>query len=287
MTEFITEHGEIIDDDPTAGLTPYQLACRQLVAFKLKTIETVAADPRLKEGACTEAMVVYLSFLTVDKETLKPKPVYASAIKLMARGKMRSKTTAKKARQLLADFGYLVPVGSATKDGCIWYHVANPNVERVAMHVHEAEERYTELDAERRREDRRKQKAKVCVVPENDPTQTSRGNNGWPHVAPENDPKYLRINLGYSLSEGRDDLHRDTARSPYAAAHGGDEENQPLPKPRDEVEAGRMIEAMCEGFEVNRHTRDVLCRLLNKGILTPNMAKNIITPEKEAAGEAA
>jgi hypothetical protein len=287
LTEYISEHGEIFEDSPIAGLSPYQLACRQLVAFKLKTIETVAADPRLKEGACTEAMIVYLSFLGVDKETLKPKPVYASTIKLMARGKMKSKNTAKKARQLLSKYQYLVPTGSTTKDGCLWYRVENPNVERVKMHVQEAEAFYTELDAERRREDRRKRKVKTRVVSETDPTEIGRGINDCSHVASENDPKYLRGYLRYSFSEGGDNLKRDEDPNPYASAAHGDEANQPFPIPESFNESAEMIHAICDGHVVSSTTRNLLTRFLNTGILTPRMAQNLIQPEKDAAHAAA
>lgn len=273
MNEYITEHGEIIQDMRSS----YQVACSQLAAFKFKTIETVAADPRLKEGACTEAIIVYLSFLTIDKETLKPKPVYASTIKLMARGKMKSKNTAKKARQLLAECGYLVPTGSSTRDGCIWYHVENPNVERVTMHINEAEMYYVEIDAERKREERRKRKAKEIVVSENAPPQTERGIKKCPPVVSNNALKYLEEDLRYSLCEGRDDLNR------YSPDQIVDEATMPLPIPGSDDEAESMMDQICEGRSVHPALRNRLMSMLKTGVLSLRMASNILGPKQEAA----
>lgn len=273
MAEYITEHGEIIGDTRS----PYQVACSQLAAFKFKTIETVAADPRLKEGACTEAIIVYLSFLTIDKETLKPKPVYASTIKLMARGKMKSKNTAKKARQLLAECGYLVPTGSSTRDGCIWYHVENPNIERVTMHVNEAELYYVEIDAERKREERRKRKAKEIVVSNNAPPETERGIKKCPPVVSNNALKYLEGDLRDSCSEGSDDLHS------YSPDQIADEAALPLPIPESDAEAELIMDQICAGRPGAEVLRGRLMSMLKMGVLSPRLANNMLGPRQEAA----
>jgi len=218
MSEFVTEDGELIDDqEPTDPQSPYGLALRKLAAFKFKLYETVAADPKLRKAPCTEAIIAYARCVTIDKRTLKPTPAYASAITLMARGNMRSKTTARLSRNLLQQEGYLVPTGSATKDGCVRYQLANPRAEQVSMHVREAEEYLAQIDATRKEDERRKKKAKeghgeqYAVPPEDD-----RGVNNWPDRGSNIDPNYLGENLsGLGSEEGATPIKVSSAPSGY------------------------------------------------------------------------
>ncbi len=99
-------------------------------------------------------------------------------------------------------------------------------------------------------------------------------------------PKHLPLNYlnetpSFTCSEGGEILHR------YVPDQIGDESNQPLPKPGSAGEADAMIDAICDGRSVNGSTRELLLRFLNKGILTPKMAANLIKPSQEAEGEAA
>lgn len=262
--EYITPDGEVIE---LGSKTPYQIACTNLVAFKLKTLETVAADPRLREASCTEAMIVYLSFLVVDKKTLKPKTVYASANKLMARGKMKSKNTAKKARQLLVKCGYLRKTGT-TKDGCDRYAVLNPNIERVAMHVREAEEHLANLDADRKREERRKRKNGPDGVSTNDPPKKARGINECPDGVSTNDPNYHRGFHRGSCSEGREGLREEgtppSNDNPYGSID--DDPTIPFEVPQSEAEANEILSHF---GNVNPVVRSALRRMLMTGELTP------------------
>ena len=54
-------------------------------AFSGPQMTSVAADPRLHGAPCTQVMVALLSFLGVDKKTLKPSTVHGSTTTLMAR----------------------------------------------------------------------------------------------------------------------------------------------------------------------------------------------------------
>ncbi|MHA6641325.1 hypothetical protein [Mesorhizobium sp. A623] len=235
------ETGEVFDD-PVDSRSPLQIARSELAAFKFKLIETVAADPWLKKAPCTEAIVVYLSFVSIDKRTLKPTPAYASTIKLMARGKMKSKTTARLARSLLAARGYLATTGSSTKDGCVWFRVENPHADTIKMHVAETETYWKEIEAARRKEDRRKKQAssKPDVGPNIDPTEISRGDNNWPDVGPDIDPNYLRGNLSSLGTEGEELFQDNTTLSGYGSV-SGDNPNLPYAKPESREELELML----------------------------------------------
>ncbi|SDJ18416.1 hypothetical protein SAMN05428983_0534 [Agrobacterium fabrum] len=277
MAEFIDDHGEVFGDSSTIGLTPYQKACRQLVAFKLKAIETATADPKLHGAPAAQALVVYLSFVTVDKQTLLPTAAYASALTLMARGGIKSDRTARNARSLLQSAGYLEPTGSATKDGCIWYNVRNPRAEVVKMHVREATEYLREKDADRKKEDRRK-RGMTDAVPVNSTTPENMcPGNFYPDVPVDSTDKYLGIHLGYSSSGERE------YSSVYSADKSGDEENTPLPVPADDAEAESMMDAICDGRVVPLVLRNRLKSMLSGGVLTPRMANNILGPRQEVA----
>jgi len=274
LTEYITEHGEIIEDTRS----PYQVACSQLVAFKLKTIETVAADPKLHGAPCVQAIVVYLSFLKVDKVSLKPTSVYASSLTLMARGGVKSDRTARNARALLVENNYLVATGTTTKDGCVRYHVENPRAEVVKMHTREAAEYLSERDAERKKEERRRKNLKSAPVP----VESTTPEKACPGIICQDVPvestdKYHGEYLGDSLCEGRDDLHS------YSPDQIADEAALPLPVPESDTEAELMMDQICEGRQVHPAIRNRLMSMLMMGILTPQMANNMLGPRQEAA----
>lgn len=274
MTEYITEHGEIIEDTRS----PYQVACSQLVAFKLKTIETVAADPKLHGAPCVQAIVVYLSFLKVDKVSLKPTSVYASSLTLMARGGIKSDRTARNARALLVENNYLVATGTTTKDGCVRYHVENPRAEVVKMHTREAAEYLSEKDAERKKEERRRKNMKSAHVP----VESTTPENGCPGIIYQDVPvestdKYHRGYLGDSISEGEEPFNG------YSHDQIADEANMPLPIPEDDEQANSMMDQICEDRFVPPVIRDRMMSMLRQGVLTPRLANSLIGPKREAA----
>lgn len=276
MSEHIDEHGEIFEGSSIANLTPYQAECRKLVAFKFKTIETVTADPRLHGAPCAQAIVVYLSFLKIDKQTLRPTTVYASSLTLMARGGIKSDRTARNARTLLIDNGYLLSSGTSTKDGCVRYHVANPRADAVAMHIHDAVEYLRERDADRKKEDRRKKAAHTNIPVETTAPQKACPGRNYQDVPVGTTDKYLREHLGDSLSEGRDDFYRQKGSISYASAHDGEEASLPLPIPHNDDEAQRMMDAICEGAAVLPSIRRRMTSMLQTGVLTPNLAAGMI-----------
>ncbi|OHV18440.1 hypothetical protein EOS93_20170 [Rhizobium sp. RMa-01] len=281
MSEYIDAHGETLEYSPIASLTPYQAECRKLVAFKLKTIETVAADPRLHGAPCAQAIVVYLSFLKIDRQTLRPTTVYASSLTLMARGGIKSDRTARNARALLIDNGYLVSSGTSTKDGCVRYDVANPRADAVAMHIHDAVEYLRERDADRKKEDRRKKAAHTNILVETTTPQKACPSRNYQDVPVETTNKYLREPLRDSFSERRDHLHRQKGRISYASTHEVEEANLPLPIPCSDDEARNMIDAICEGAAVLPIIRKRLASMLQAGVLTPNLAAGMIGRRQE------
>jgi hypothetical protein len=281
MSEYIDEHGEIFQGSPIVSLTQYQTECRKLVAFKLKTIETVTADPRLHRAPCVQAMVVYLSFLTIDKQTLRATTVYASSLTLMARGGIKSDRTARNARALLIDNGYLVPSGTSTKDGSVRYNVANPRADRVTMHIHDAVEYLRERDADRKKQHRRKKAIRTNVPVETTTLQEVCPGRNYQDVPVETTDKYHREHLRDSCSEGRDDLYRQKGDISYASAHDGQEANVPLPIPHDDDEADHMMDAICEGADILPVIRKRMMSMLRTGVLTPNLAAGMIGRRRE------
>jgi hypothetical protein len=237
--EYVSPDGEIIEVAGTS-LTPYQRAKSELAAFKFRLIETVAADPRLSGAPCTQAIIVFLSFVTIDKRTLKPTTVYASNNTLMARGSIKSKTTAGLTRRLLTANNYLVLVGH-TKEGCAIFRVENPHFERIQMHVKEAEEYFARREAERKEVERRKKgAAKSKGVPVIVTPQDGRGTSNCSDRVPDIGTNYLRVNLSDISSEGRD-------RSKAGSA-AGDNPNVPFPVPDNEEELEAMLAALVKGM---------------------------------------
>ncbi len=285
MTEYITEHGEIIEEPDASPRTPLQMARTQLAAFKFDLVRTIAADPLLAKAPCLNVMVVYLDFLTVDERTLRPNTVYASNVKLMARAGIKSKTTASAARKMLVDAGYLVPTGSATKDGCVRFRVANPRAEMIKMHIREAEEFLAEREAIRKEGERRKRALNKQGVTEFGTPYEERGTSIWPDRGTDIGTNYLGEYLSVSCSreEGSSiehDQSLDERSNSYASARGGDDQNQPLPIPRSDQEATDMISTICDGRTVHPAMRDRLRSMLKDGVLTPKMIEGMLNRVK-------
>lgn len=81
-----------------------------------------------------------------------------------------------------------------------------------------------------------------------------------------------------------DDPSFDDAANSYASARGGDDENEPLPIPRNDQEAADMISMICDGRTVHPAMRDRLRSMLKDGVLTPRMIEGMLNRVK---GEAA
>lgn len=260
------ETGEIVDVLPEGGRTALQVARSELASFKFSTLETVRVDPRLSAAPCLAVMSVYLEFVTVDERSLKPTPAFASNITLMARACIKSKTTARAARKLLVENGYLVRIGE-TKDGCEKYRVENPHHERVLMHVREAEEYLKQIEAGRREEERRKKKLAADRGSDIDPTRDGRGDRYCPDRGSDIDPKYLRGNLGGlgSREEGQP-IKVSTALS-YGDVD--DDPHLPYPVPTSEDELVHMLAELFEGCHLSAAIVSAMRKMLTTGKLTP------------------
>ncbi|PRD40673.1 hypothetical protein C5748_25755 [Phyllobacterium phragmitis] len=264
------ETGEVIDD-PSALLSPLQIALRDLARFKFATIETVRADPRLVKAPCLAVISVYLEFVTLDKRTLKPKPAFASTVTLMARACIKSKTTARTARRLLVENGYLVRIGE-TKDGCEKYRVENPHWERVQMHVCEATEYLKQVEAARREDERKKKRASPDRGSDIDPTQSEGGVKYWPDRGSDIDPKYLRGNLRGYGSEEEDPIQSGSTVSGYGSpSYQSDNDDFVFPAPTSCDEADRLLSALLAGVKVSEGIEVFFRRRLMAGTLTKSM----------------
>ncbi len=263
------ETGEIIDVLPDGGRTPLQVARSELAAFKFSTLETVRADPRLSSAPCLAVMSVYLAFVTIDERSLKPTSAFASNITLMARACIKSKTTARAARRLLIENGYLVRIGE-TKDGCEKYRVENPHVERVQMHVREAEEYLKQIEAERREADRRKRKLATHRGSDIDPTHSESGNRYCTHRGSDIDPKYLRGNLGGlgSREEGHPIKVSTAPLNTYSLAKG-DDRHVPYPAPTTAEELTSTLQRLFAGCQLSPEIMQAMRKMLTAGNLTP------------------
>lgn len=240
-------------------------AMRDLAAFKFKLIETIAADPLLQsdpklKAPCTAAMVAMLTFVTVDRRTLKRTDAYASLITLMVRGGIKE-TAAKVARRILVKHGYLVDTGKKTKDGCTRYRVENPHAERVDMHVKEAAEYLKERAAVRRKEERQKgprMSHPSDVVAEYAPAQMACGGVRQCDVVAEYAPKYLR---GY-LSDISSEQEASTG-----------EGNEPFPVPDTEDDATAFLQGLNPDGRLSPGVMRYFHTALMAGKLTPAMVE--------------
>lgn len=269
--EYIDEDGVIrTEHEELNRKSDAEQAATDLAAFKFRLFETVAADRRLKKAPCLQAIVVLCGFLKLDKRTLKPNAVYASAITLMSRGSIKSKTSARAARQLLQELGYLQATGSSTKDGCVKYRVANPHVEFVQMSVADAAEHLKGIEAERRRLERikREEARRGSNI---DPTQNARGDNDCPRRGSDIDPKYLRGNLGGISSEKEEPFKGSSALSGYA--HNDDDPHQPFPIPESAHELERMMSDILKGADLSSAVIGFFRLSLTAGKLTPAMVE--------------
>lgn len=146
---------------------------RGLAAFKFSLFETVVADPRLKGAPCTDLIIVYASFVTID-DAGRRTPAFATNDTINARACIKCHKTAKRARTLLEQHGYLVP--SSRRNGVTLYDIANPNASAVADHVAAAAETLREAATIRKADERSRmllKDARSGESPTPDPPQRS------------------------------------------------------------------------------------------------------------------
>jgi len=278
----------------------FDLAKQELAAFKFSLFETVAADPLLRAGQCLNLIIVYASLVTIDKKTLQATTAYASNSRIFIRAGLRSHHTAVKARRLLEQHSYLIPVGR--RNGITVYRIDNPHHERVQMHVQESEERQREIKADQNVRNRPQssmaknahlEPARVAEIahPENDkdgnicpPRMAESADQGGQKMPPITFKEYLTglpVINGYETSDGSPvmgdvegersaQIKSAVASSPdfpakkkngYALAANGEDENEPFPVPSSEQEADNFL-ASVFGPDLNRLHERVLdgCR---------------------------
>ena len=254
MSEFVTDDGEVLD-----YATAKAKAKSNIATFKFELLETVRGDPRLSAAPCEAVIGVLISFLSVDERTLKPTLVYASSITIMAKTNIKTKLSARKARKLLEEQGYLVRKGT-TASGCELYQVCNPHVERVKMHIQAKAEKLKEDAAAAREEYRRKKALKLHRGSTNDPTENDEGVINCPHRGSTNDPNIVEH------YRGKASIEEEQFLSAY-----GEEDNQcqPLPVPASQEELEHMMTEICSGVSISPAVTSYLRRMLLAGELTP------------------
>jgi len=276
------------------SLTAFDQAKQELAAFKFSLFETVAADPLLRAGQCLNLIIVYASLVTIDKKTLQATTAYASNSRIFIRAGLRSHHTAVKARRLLEQHSYLIPVGR--RNGITVYRIDNPHHERVQMHVQESEERQREIKADQNVRNRPQssmannahlEAARVAEVahPENDkdgnicpPRMAESAHQGGQKMPPITFKEYLTglpVINGYEDSDGSpvmgdtqetvSEATNEPARTGsdfpakkkngYALAANGEDENTPFAVPASQREADKFLAALF-GSDLSRlHVR--------------------------------
>ncbi len=282
------------------GFNAFEQAKQELAAFKFTLFETVAADPLLRAGQCLNLIIVYASLVTIDKKTLQATTAYASNGRVFIRAGVRSHHTAVKARRLLEQNGYLIPV--SRRNGITVYRIENPHHERVQMHIQELEECQREIKTEKKV--RNKPQFSMAnnasldgsgvaesAHPENrkdgnycPPRMAESAHQGGQKMPPITLKEYLTglpVKDGYEESDGSPVLgdvegersaqsKSAVASSPdfpakkkngYALAANGDDENTPFSAPASQQEADTFL-ATVFGSDLDRLHERVLdgCR---------------------------
>lgn len=135
----------------------------KLGSFKLTLFETVAADKRLKGAPCTNLIIVYARFVTIGEDG-KRTYSYATNGMVNARAGIECHKTAKRARDLLERYGYLIPIDR--RNSVTIYDIANPNIELVAESVAVVADVLRETAAAKKANERKRAQAKAERVGE-------------------------------------------------------------------------------------------------------------------------
>ncbi|EEY03864.1 Uncharacterised protein [Brucella neotomae] len=282
------------------GFNAFEQAKQELAAFKFSLFETVAADPLLRAGQCLNLIIVYASLVTIDKKTLQATPAYASNGRVFVRAGVRSHHTAVKARRLLEQHGYLIPV--SRRNGITVYRIENPHHERVQMQIQELEECQREIKTEKNVRNKPQSSMannahldRTGVAENAHPENRKDGNNCPPRMAESADQggqkmppitlkEYLTglpVKEGYEESDGSPvmgDAKETVSETPnepartgsdfpankkngYALAANGDDENTTFSAPASIQEADDFLLALF-GSDLSRLHERVLdgCR---------------------------
>lgn len=307
MSQFANSSAEVHAFQRRQSPNAFEQAKQELAAFKFSLFETVAADPLLRAGQCLNLIIVYASLVTIDKKTLQATTAYASNSRIYARAGLRSAHTAIKARRLLEQHSYLIPVGR--RNGITVYRLANPHQERVQMLIQEVEDLARERNSDRKRIAQTATLPAIGIAenaaPENHkdcnictPRIAESARQGLQEVQPITLKEYLTglpVINGYEVSDGSPvmgdvegersaQIKSAVASSPdfpakkkngYALAANGEDENAPFSAPASEQEADEFLVALF-GSSLSRMHERVLdgCRKrLMNGLLTPAFAR--------------
>lgn len=138
------------------------VASRNAAAFKLSTLETIGADPKMKP-IDHSLMAAYMRFMKWPTRT-----AYLPNIKARIMTGMTAQSTISASRARLVDMQYLKVV-TTKLNGAVIYELNNPRADIVRDHVAIAEETLKERDAFRKLKDREKQARVMKTVTRKEP----------------------------------------------------------------------------------------------------------------------
>ena len=185
-------------------------ASRNAAAFKLSTLETVGADPKMKP-IDHSLLAAYMRFMKWPART-----AYLSNLKARIMTGMSAQSTISASRARLIEMGYLKVVMTKL-NGAVIYELDNSRAEIVADHIAIAEETLREWDARRKTDDR---KRRARVMKSVTPNRPEGNENQQDRVTKINDNS-LDANLGVRAPK------RDpSVFNAYAAASRGE---KPMP----------------------------------------------------------
>ncbi len=253
--------------------------------FDLENI--VNADPRLGP-ACLKIVRAYLDWMSSPE-----------ARPFLSIGHLRIATaltnnTIIRARRELESFGYFVPCGR-TSNGAVMYRIINAGRNHVLDHIAIARETLLEIESGKKANYRRKKAlASSSIDGDMSTSNSAQQTRERPFIScsdssAENEPNNVYHSVEAISIEEVEHLNGSPsdAHGSYLNAHNGDEANAPLPIPRDQVEAEDMMAAICAGVEVHPSVRSRMMFMLNRGVLTPNLASGMIGKRKEVPRDAA
>ncbi len=199
MSALVTNGGEVTETPAAEQKAALHSARSQLAAFKFSLFETVAADPRLKSAPCTDLIIVYARFVTIDDDGRRTQ-AFATNNTINARAGIKCHKTAKRARDLLERHGYMVPI--ASRNGVTIYDIANPNSEKVAEHVAAAAENLREAGAIKKANERQRAVAKAARVGEMPAPHALQGVGETPDLKSAEGGRNSRDRVGETPGQG-------------------------------------------------------------------------------------
>jgi hypothetical protein len=252
--------------------------------WKINLENTINADP-LADGECLQIVRAYLDWM--GSADARP---YRSLLDLRVATSLSENTIIDRRRRLVK-LGYFVVDGN-TSDGATRYRIVNSRENIVLDHQTEARETLRRLEAEKKEKSRDKRRFQVVspspheglLSPSRDEGQNSVcplapcGDSPSPHEG-----NYVYNSVEAISMEEEDIVLRDNRTPTFSSSSPPDEANMPLPKPRDDEEAERIMASICEGVEVHPSIRRRMLGMLHQEILTPHMAAGMTGKRKEDA----